>query len=68
MSATVDGISAAAESIVYGNFYSVLGPFLTHVSAIYRPTRAVWCLLLGAHARRMLIGACNPTVVPIHIS
>ena len=30
-------------------------------------SRAVWYALLGAHAYRMLTGACNPMLRPIHV-
>ena len=32
------------------------------------PLRAVGCPLLGARARRMLTGACNPMLGPMHAS
>ena len=37
------------------------------VSAPHHHARAVWHALLGDHAYRMLIGACNPVVRPIHV-
>ena len=36
------------------------GPPLRDVWALYHPTRAVFCALLGYHAYWMLIGACDP--------
>ena len=35
-------------------------PFPTQFQARWHPTRAAGCDLLGAHADRVLIGACNP--------
>ena len=35
-------------------------PSLRDVWALYHPTRAVFCALLGYHAYWMLIGACDP--------
>ena len=43
------------------------GPFPTLFQARWHPRRAVCCALLGAHAYRMLIGACNPMLCPIHV-
>ena len=41
---------------------------ISHVSLRFvPPARAVRHSLLSAHARRMLIGACDPTVCPIHV-
>ena len=48
----------------YGDI--VLGPFIAHF-ALHHRTRAVRCALLGAHADRMLIGACNPIICAIHV-
>ena len=36
------------------------GPSLRVVWALYHPTHAVYCALLGYHAYWMLIGACDP--------
>ena len=36
------------------------GPSLRVVWALYRPTHAVYCALLGYHAYWMLIGTCDP--------
>ena len=38
------------------------GPALRDIWALYHPTHAVYCALLGYHAYRMLIGACDPMV------
>ena len=48
-------------------FQPYFGPFLT-VSLSSHPTRAVWYSLIGAQAYRMLIGACNPILYPMHVS
>ena len=53
-------------STPYGNFDIILGHFWAYLSAI-PPIRAVWHALLSAHAP-MLIGACNPTLYPIHVT
>ena len=36
------------------------GPSLRDTWALYHPTHAVYCALLGHHAYWMLIGACDP--------
>ena len=57
------------EHIKYGDFaisFHHFGPCLTVFSALHRPTHAPWwCDLLGAHAYRVLIGACNSMLCPI---
>ena len=45
----------------YGNFDIILALSLTWCLA---PARAVWYDLLGAHADRVLTGACNPMLCP----
>ena len=42
-----------------------LGPVLPRFSALHHPARAVRYALLGAHAHRVLIGACNPMCVSV---
>ena len=38
------------------------------LSALRQRSRAVWRVLLGTHAHRMLIGACDPMLCPIPTS
>ena len=42
-------------------------PFVTHFTALYRPHTPYACILLRAHAPRMLIGASIAIVPPIHV-
>ena len=43
------------------------GPSFRDVRALYHPTHAVCCALLGCHAYWMLIGACDLMLQPIHV-
>ena len=51
---------------MYDNF-DIIRLFISHLSALCRPTRAASCVLLSAHDQYMLIGACNPMVCPIPV-
>ena len=42
-------------------------PCLTHFSALHWPPHAVRQAVLGGHVERTLIGACDPTLRPIHV-
>ena len=52
-----DRVQFAPDVVTYNYFDIILDRY---------PARAVWCALLGAHAYRVLIGACDPMVCPVH--
>ena len=54
------GPGGVATCAVYGNFDIIFGPFYVQFSAPRHLSRAVWRVLLGVHADRVLIGAWNP--------
>ena len=49
----------------YGNFDGILDHFPRSLQ-LYKPYSAACGDILGAHADRVLIGACNPMLQPIH--
>ena len=50
----------------YGNFDIILD-ISQFFNALCHHPRAVCYALIGAHAHRMLVGACNPMLCPIHV-
>ena len=50
-----------------GNFDMVFGP-VSRISQLNHSAHAVRCALRGAHAHRVLIGACNPVPSDSHVS
>ena len=59
-------LSTVRHATTFGNSFKVrqlrhhLEPSLRAFWALYHPTHAVHCALLGCHADWMLIGACDP--------
>ena len=55
------------RSAVYGNFDIILDQFTRIFKLHPHPPRAVCYALLGAHAYRVLVGACNAMLCPTHV-
>ena len=62
-----DGLRRRGQGIVAQWTTDLFFEFLAQFQALEHPTRAACTDLLGAHAHRGLIGACNPMLWPMHV-
>ena len=64
------GRGPPSHTSLFININIISGPFLAHFSRIsqrHAAPHAPYAVHLSPHAYRMLIGACNPMLCPIHV-